>query len=107
MHDDSPQVDMRPDRNIGEAMDHCRGLILTACAPAGPRPLDNIAVTPIPPAPPPAVAPPDQFITLDNADQMTPFARLGTGYIHRLLLSPDGRRLAIVAVSGIHVYNAT
>ncbi|MFN3981874.1 MAG: hypothetical protein ACK4SA_15975, partial [Caldilinea sp.] len=66
------------------------GLILTACAPAGPRPLDNIAVTPIPPAPPPAVAPPDQFITLDNANQMAPFARLGTGYIHRLIPSPDG-----------------
>lgn len=82
------------------------GLALTACAPTAPQP-PRLAVTPIPPVPPPAVAPPDQPITLDNADRLAPLARLGTGNIHNLLLSPDGQRLAILASSAMHVYDAT
>ncbi|BCX03047.1 MAG: hypothetical protein KatS3mg053_0985 [Candidatus Roseilinea sp.] len=82
------------------------GVALVACAPAAPQRTANVTVTPVPPAAPPTIRIPDQAITFDNMARVATLANLGSGRILRLLLSPDGGRLAIIAEAGAHVYDA-
>lgn len=82
-------------------------LVLAACAPATPQRTPNVTVTPAPPVTVlPAIRIPEQAITIDTMARVAPLARLGSGSIRQLLPSPDERLLAIVAATGVHVYDA-
>ncbi|MCS6849265.1 MAG: hypothetical protein RMN52_16300 [Anaerolineae bacterium] len=39
--------------------------------------------------------------------RVAPLVHLGSGSVSQLIPSPDGRRLAVVASAGVHVYDAT
>ena len=45
-------------------------------------------------------------ITVNNLDQLQPFAHLGNGTIHNIQMMPDGEHLLVAASTGIYLHNA-
>lgn len=73
---------------------------IDAITPTPTPALTPYAVTPIP------LTPVSERIEPGNAASTTEIGRVGTGLLHEVTFSPDGRLIAVSAVDGVYVYDA-